>query len=199
MKLYSEVIEDCYTLHDIGLALGIEIYNYNYEGLRKRGPWKDKHCHNFVLRPLHGDNGDKYRATGYNGRRLWAVDWTGHRDFMRAVFEKDPNTVIDTALARYEGAEQFERLHTQTGSDMNRGFTKKVTAESSNEPPSGVTVTIIKQSDIAACPHFILVPEHYRPDGSCRCNDQQHTEMLGWGYNWNGERWVSGDDFEAVR
>lgn len=26
----------------------------------------------------------------------------------------------------------------------------------------------ILQSDIAACPHFIIAAEHYREDGSCR-------------------------------
>lgn len=43
----------------------------------------------------------------------------------------------------------------------------------------------IEQSDILACPHVILVPQHYREDGSCRCNDEQHVEMREWGYTWN--------------
>lgn len=50
----------------------------------------------------------------------------------------------------------------------------------------------IKQSDLAACPHLILVPEHYRADGSCRCDDPTHAEMKEWGYTWTvikgGER-----------
>ncbi len=43
---------------------------------------------------------------------------------------------------------------------------------------------MIKQSDIAACKFFILVPEHYRQDGSCRCDDEQHRKMMikEWGY-----------------
>jgi len=42
----------------------------------------------------------------------------------------------------------------------------------------------IKQSDIMACPFLILVPEHYRADGSCRCNDPEHRKMMidEWGY-----------------
>lgn len=41
----------------------------------------------------------------------------------------------------------------------------------------------------ATCPHFIMVPEHYRPNGTCRCNDASHTEMRGWGYTWKKGAW----------
>lgn len=48
----------------------------------------------------------------------------------------------------------------------------------------------IKQSDIGKCPFVIFMPEHYRQDGSCRCDDPEHKEMVDWGYKWNGERWA---------
>lgn len=48
----------------------------------------------------------------------------------------------------------------------------------------------ISQSDIMACPHYILVPEHYRADGSCKCNDPTAIEMKEWGYTWNGTKWL---------
>lgn len=53
-------------------------------------------------------------------------------------------------------------------------------------------VRTISQSDIVACPHTILTPSHYRDDGSCRCNDEQHVEMREWGYTWdaNEGRWT---------
>lgn len=44
---------------------------------------------------------------------------------------------------------------------------------------------VIQMADIRKCPAFIMVPEHYREDGSCRCNDPDHTEMSEWGYIWN--------------
>jgi uncharacterized phage-associated protein len=50
-------------------------------------------------------------------------------------------------------------------------------------------ITILKQSDMQKCEHFIMVPEHYRRDGSCRCDDVSHVEMDEWGYAWNGNRW----------
>ncbi len=45
-------------------------------------------------------------------------------------------------------------------------------------------VRLIKQSDIGKCPFLIMVPEHYREDGTCKCNDPEHREMMKkrWGY-----------------
>lgn len=50
-------------------------------------------------------------------------------------------------------------------------------------------VRVIKQSDMLKCPHVLMVAEHYRDDGSCRCNDPDHKEMAEWGYSWKGGRW----------
>jgi hypothetical protein len=36
-----------------------------------------------------------------------------------------------------------------------------------------------------ACPHCIIVSEHYRPNGSCMCNDPNHKVMTEWGYVWD--------------
>lgn len=36
----------------------------------------------------------------------------------------------------------------------------------------------IRQSDIQACPYFIMVPTHYRPDGSCKCDDPEERAMM---------------------
>ena len=49
----------------------------------------------------------------------------------------------------------------------------------------------IDQSDIQRCPHVILMEEHYRNDGSCRCNDKTHTVMLQWGYVWDDGQWIN--------
>lgn len=54
-------------------------------------------------------------------------------------------------------------------------------------------IRMLKQSDMLKCPHCIMVPEHYRDDGSCKCNDPSATIMLEWGYVWSYEKqqWVS--------
>lgn len=57
--------------------------------------------------------------------------------------------------------------------------------------PDGTVTNLrtIPQAAIAACPHFIMVPEHYRPDNTCRCDDHDATEMSEWGYVWDGQHW----------
>lgn len=42
----------------------------------------------------------------------------------------------------------------------------------------------IAQSDIMRCPFLIMVPEHYREDGSCKCDDPDERAMMirEWGY-----------------
>jgi hypothetical protein len=45
-------------------------------------------------------------------------------------------------------------------------------------------VRMIKQSDIGKCPFVILMPEHYREDGSCMCDDAAERARMQkeWGY-----------------
>lgn len=46
------------------------------------------------------------------------------------------------------------------------------------------------------CPHHIIMGEHYRDDGSCRCNDITATVMTKWGYTWDAtaQLWEAGED-----
>jgi len=50
---------------------------------------------------------------------------------------------------------------------------------------NNLSVFTISQAAIKRCPHFILVPDHYRYDNTCRCDDPTHIEMIGYGYIWN--------------
>jgi len=50
-------------------------------------------------------------------------------------------------------------------------------------------VRFVDQRDMLKCPHVIIAAEHYRADGSCRCNDPEHKEMKEWGYKWKDGRW----------
>jgi hypothetical protein len=56
-------------------------------------------------------------------------------------------------------------------------------------------VRMLKQSDIMKCPHVIFMPEHYRDDGTCKCDDPNETVMKEWGYRWHaGKKQWAGDD-----
>lgn len=57
-------------------------------------------------------------------------------------------------------------------------------------PDGRVTnVREIPQGAMLACPHCIMVADHYRADNTCRCNDASHTEMKEWGYEWRDGQW----------
>jgi hypothetical protein len=49
-------------------------------------------------------------------------------------------------------------------------------------------------NDLERCPQHIVIPRHFRRNGSCRCDDPNHHEMEGWGYTWNGKRWMVPED-----
>jgi len=57
--------------------------------------------------------------------------------------------------------------------------------KSERKLPNGLIETVLQQSDVLLCPWYILDPMHYRADGSCRCDDPEHSKMLEWGYKWN--------------
>lgn len=54
------------------------------------------------------------------------------------------------------------------------------------------TVRVLKHDDLRKCRFAILVPEHYRDDGSCKCDDLAHRAFMvrEWGY--------STKDFEGI-
>lgn len=57
-------------------------------------------------------------------------------------------------------------------------------------------VRFISSDAIRSCPWCILMPQHYRSDDTCRCDDPEHTDMAEWGYVWDDEtrRWTGTDD-----
>jgi hypothetical protein len=54
-----------------------------------------------------------------------------------------------------------------------------------NRDGSLSNVRELTREAIGACPHVILVGDHYREDGSCRCNDpvEQARMIREWGYS----------------
>lgn len=43
-----------------------------------------------------------------SGRHTPSASWEAHRDVFRAVFRRNPNAVIQTAVATYRGSDDFE-------------------------------------------------------------------------------------------
>ena len=126
MKLFSECIV-LTELHDLATSLGMELYEFDYlpgEQPRTRGKYVGHNAYKFTLRPLHNEQGDKVRkyTLSFEGkaRKVWAVSWQGHYDFMNGLFNLDPNAVLVTSLATYDGLGGFLEKADRTG-DLNIG------------------------------------------------------------------------------
>jgi hypothetical protein len=57
-------------------------------------------------------------------------------------------------------------------------------------------LTILNQDMFKTCPFRIMMPEHYRADGTCKCNEREHAIMEEWGYKWdaNEHKWIGDED-----
>jgi hypothetical protein len=197
MKVWTTLTPD--ELRDVARKVGVKIHSdWNGSGIRKDGrAW------NFRL-ALDSDKpkrsaGYKYQRTSTSGfnpdRRVAAVCWHGHRDFMRAIFDRDPSARIKSAFADYKGRENFERefpatAHRNVGSMMYPVFMIDACTCSWGDwnVDSGVGGTYavtMRQGMIRECPHYILSPDHYNADGTCKCNDPHDANMQEWGYTWN--------------
>jgi hypothetical protein len=127
----------------------------------------------------------------HSGRHTPNASWEAHRDVLREVFRLAPDAVIETRMATYKGADGFEQefpatAHANVGSMMFPATMPSLSVEKPHTIEFGTLqrdgtltdVRLIKQSDIRKCPHFILVASHYRPDGSCKCDDAGEREMM---------------------
>jgi hypothetical protein len=121
MHVYSTEIE-MMDLEVFAQRMGIALYNAETVAMSTRGKFAGRLHLKLVLRPQT----DAYRRVS-NGRRIWAVTWEGHRDFMRELFALDSEAIVDSSLARYCGVNEFDELHDQTDYDL--GNCSKVTAQ----------------------------------------------------------------------
>lgn len=152
------------------------------------------------------------RADG-TPRRNAAVCWHGHRDFFRALFARAPEARVASAQTKatvpggYYTAGNFEQVYQNTGDhnigsmfapmryadacacddDGGRGGDGVRFSTLTPDSKGGAVesnVRTIRHADLRACPFTILVPSHYRPDGTCKCNDpEEQARMIAeWDY-----------------
>lgn len=205
MQLWTRLSDTGLEL--IGKDIGIRVDISNSEKI-SRGRHKNMNKIQFTLKP----ESDTYRKISFHGlaygqgeRRVNAVCWHGHFEFMKQLFLRDYQAHLKTAMANYDGPQGFLDNFLETGyTNMGSQMYPVQYRESCNCSLEGLDMidtseleiisqelTTIKQSDMLACPHTIMVPSHYMEDGRCRCTDFGHLEMRDWGYTWNGESWVA--------
>jgi hypothetical protein len=66
----------------------------------------------FVLRTK--DSRAYGSRTSWSGRHTRSASWEAHRDFMRFIFDLDPNARLQTGMATYNGKRGFEVHHGDT-------------------------------------------------------------------------------------
>lgn len=60
-------------------------------------------------------DGERYRRLSHMGKKVAAVCWHGHREFMLNLFTYEPNAKLVTAMATYDGVDEFCFKATDTG------------------------------------------------------------------------------------
>lgn len=65
-------------------------------------------------RVVYGRLGFHRRKDGERTRLAGPVCWHGHRDFLKGVFDSNPEAVVISKFARYDGLDSFELLFPNT-------------------------------------------------------------------------------------
>lgn len=110
------------TAKKVGVAINGASYHVGYfNGITKKGNYLS-----FTLRIKPGAPLDvKYRKYGFSGRRTYHICYHGHYEFMRRLYEINPNTIIRSTMAVYKNKEEFERL---------AGFVSRVNVGNAYQP-----------------------------------------------------------------
>lgn len=91
------------------------VSSLQYDGniVFKREPDKKGNFLHFTLTVL--DSAGPGGRRSHTGRRVAAACWHAHRDIMQAIFQLEPDALLITAFARYEGQYNFRDTFEATG------------------------------------------------------------------------------------
>lgn len=132
-----------------------------------------------------------------------AATWDEWGIFLDTLYQDDPQMIAGQYKSRHdfiaqtqdavERNENYERLVGRKRPGITGPWlTEEPVVSFGTLHPDGSTsnVRTLPQAAMLACPHFIMVPDHYRGDGTCRCDDPSATEMSEWGYTWRESQWA---------
>lgn len=125
MRIYTHM--DRADLREIASEIGVSIdQSGNSQPSQgkpiSRGRNAGTTLYTFVLRPdrttrdADGNCRHQRESAGYGsaGRKVHAVCWHGHADFMTLVMQRDPSARIETGIATYAGRDDFLANYTDT-------------------------------------------------------------------------------------
>jgi hypothetical protein len=128
--------------------------------------------------PLESFTGSKYPLRIRAEARRYAEQCMKDDDLLEERLDRPVNAIGSTA--REYGAGDIDAALQRGPFDTSKNLVRKMhglppgvepTTEFGTLQPDGQLVNVrrIKRSDLRKCPFSILVPEHYRADGSCKC------------------------------
>lgn len=144
--------------------------------------------------PLYTATGKRYLNVRAEARRE-AMMFIRDKGAFEAAMDRPVNDIGSTAR-EYGRGDIDSALH-RGPFDMKKNLMRKIEGLPPKEPDANVVtfakldengqVTVqaqVKQSDIRKCKFAIILPEHYREDGSCKCDDHTHRNMMieAWDY-----------------
>jgi len=101
------------TVEEVRSAVAVAALAYDRNIVFKREPEKDGRAVRFTLTVANSRN--KGSRMSHTGRRIAACCWHGHRDVMLAIFARNPDARVKTALADYRGMVDFADKYPATG------------------------------------------------------------------------------------
>lgn len=115
------------------------------------------------------------------------------RHVARALLGTNPHFDTERFVRACTGADERPHARERRKASLKAGRERVRAVLGGSRPvtfgtlqPDGTLTGVrqIKQSDLRACPFSILAAEHYREDGTCKCNDPEHQAMMirEWGY-----------------
>ena len=180
---------DRQAIEDAASGLGLEFDNMRPDG---RG---------WAFRLVPRSSRAKFARRSGSGRRLKATCYHGFRDFHLALWRQGAKSITTVgphgARITYKNVEQFRNdlqafaiknvgtmiepafMIKLCECDETTGTDRAIIFETVNaETLQTVKVREIQQSAIMRCPFVIIVADHYREDGSCKCDDAGERAMM---------------------
>lgn len=169
------------SLTDLEMALGDTNDAFENNVIWNRSPEPVGKGFRLTLRVKDSKGAGARRS--HTGRRLVSACWHVHGTFFDALPEKAVIRTSDSITHpndewqdRNIGSMFQPLMHSDACECGHTVHFSKV--EMVGDALKTLNVRTLKQSDLMKCPFCIIMPDHYRADGTCKCDDARHRKMM---------------------
>lgn len=144
-------------------------------------------------KPYHGQAPGGDRRSWHQPRVMSCLeweDWVNFHSVVNNVLDSFNGLVIDADVwtspqmtkAKYfwirKGTQRRYHYDVMSDGSPNAGTPDQFDMLRRRELPHGGQAAIIPQAVLVGCKFNIFAPEHYRKDGSCKCDDAEHRKHM---------------------